>query len=120
MAPPKRWENAIEDVMLENKLGIHKIHLLIIIGLVEAAFNTTLKIMLAQRLMWNTEASGIPPDKWGKRANRSTPNYATRKLITWEMIRYCKTSLASFFDNLASYFDRVLTKLLSIVAMKRK
>ena len=47
----ERWENAI-DIMLEKKLGIQKIHLMRIIGLVEADFNTALKIMFAQKLMW--------------------------------------------------------------------
>jgi len=70
-----------------------------IIGLVEAAFNTALNIMFAQKLMWQAENSGITPDQWGGCSNRSAPDCATRKLITWEMARYCKTSLASFFGT---------------------
>ena len=46
----KRWENVIE-VMLRKKPNVRKIHLMRIIGLVEADFNTALKIIFARKLM---------------------------------------------------------------------
>jgi len=58
----KRWENAI-DVMLERKLGVQIIHLILIIGLVEADFNIAMKIMFAKKLMWQAENLGIAPDQ---------------------------------------------------------
>ena len=45
----KRWEKVIE-VMLEKKAGVRKIHLMRITALVEADFNTALKIMFARKL----------------------------------------------------------------------
>jgi len=72
----KRWENAI-DVILEKKWGVQKIHLMRIIGLVKADFNTALKIVFVQKLMWQAENSDITPDQWGGRPDRSAPNYAT-------------------------------------------
>ena len=114
----KRWENAIE-VMLEKKPNMRKIHLMRIIALVEADFNTALKIMYARKLMWNAEQSGISTDQWGGRPNRSAPDCATRKLVYWEYGRYMKIPLASFFGDLASCFDRMKTSLSSIVAMRK-
>jgi len=106
----ERWENAI-DIVLEKKLGVQKIHIMRIIGLVVvvADFNTALEIIFAQKLMWQAENLGISPDQWGGCSNRSAPDCATQKLITWEMARYCKTLLASFFGDLASCFDRMMT-----------
>ena len=88
-----------------------------IIALVEADFNTALKIMYARKLMWNAEQSGVSSDQWGGRPNRSAPDCATRKLVYWEYGRYMKITLSSFFGDLASCFDRMKTSLSSIVAM---
>ena len=67
----KRWEFGI-DCMLEKKAGVRKIHLMRIIGLLEADFNTALKIIFARRMMCNGEISGMTNSQWGGRANRST------------------------------------------------
>jgi hypothetical protein len=44
--------------MLEKKRGNRKIHMLQIIGLLEADFNTALKIIFAQKVMKNAESAG--------------------------------------------------------------
>ncbi|KAL7549685.1 hypothetical protein ACHAWF_012948 [Thalassiosira exigua] len=115
----KRWERAI-DVMLEKKSGERKIHLMRIIGLVEADFNTALKILFTQRLMANSELAGLSSNQWGGRANRSAPDCATRKLISWENARYMKTTAASFFGDLASCFDRMPTSISTLLSRKKK
>ena len=46
----KRWFKAT-DVMLEKKPGVRKIHQLRIIGLLEADFNTALKLIFARKMM---------------------------------------------------------------------
>ena len=51
----KRWLKMI-DVMLEKKKGMRHIHMLRIIGLLEADFNTALKIY-ARRLMEKAKAN---------------------------------------------------------------
>ena len=53
----RRWLKMI-DVMLEKKKGIRQIHMLRIIGLLEANFNTALKIY-ARRLMRKAELNGL-------------------------------------------------------------
>ncbi|KAL7551260.1 hypothetical protein ACHAWF_014446 [Thalassiosira exigua] len=114
----KRWEFGI-DGMLEKKASVRKIHLMRIIGLLEADFNTALKIIFARRMMCNAEISGMTNSQWGGRANRSTHQCALRKLITWEWARYAKHTVASFFWDLASNFDRVVQPVCAVHAQKR-
>ena len=45
--------------MLENKKGVRKIHLLRIIGLLEADFNTALKFFFANKMMIIAEEHGL-------------------------------------------------------------
>ena len=54
------------DVMLEKKRGQRKIHTLRIIALVEADWNTALKILF-RNLMKNAENSGLSDEQWGSR-----------------------------------------------------
>ena len=53
-----RWLREI-DVMLEKKKGVRKIHLLRIIGLLEADFNTALKFFFANKMMIIAEEHGL-------------------------------------------------------------
>ena len=46
----KQWLRKI-DVMLEKKKGVRNIHLLLIIGLLEADFIMTLKFLFAHQMM---------------------------------------------------------------------
>ena len=55
---PKRWEHAI-DCMLEKTKGVKQIHVMRIIGLVEADLNCALKILYSQRLMLNAKEAGL-------------------------------------------------------------
>ena len=112
-----RWETAI-DVMLEKKLGVRSIHLMRIIGLLEADFNTALKIY-GRKLMANAEIAGISSSQWGGRPNCSAPDCATRKLLTSEYARYTFITIALFFGDLASCFDRMTTPISSMLAMKK-
>ncbi|KAL7526267.1 hypothetical protein ACHAWF_005244, partial [Thalassiosira exigua] len=102
-----RWETAI-DVMLEKKTR----------RLLEADFNTALKIY-GRKLMANAEIAGISSNQWGGRPNHSAPDCATRKLLTWEYARYTFTTIASFFGDLASCFDRMTTPISSMIAIKK-
>ena len=54
----------LKGVLLERH-----IHLMRIIGLVEADFNCALKILYSERLMKNAEDAGISADQWGDRKN---------------------------------------------------
>ena len=53
----QRWTKMV-DVMLEKKRGIRKIHLLRIIGILEADFNTALKTLFARKLMTLAKSAG--------------------------------------------------------------
>ena len=50
--------------MLEKKPGVRKIHQLRIIGMLEADFNTALKLIFARNMMWSAETSGISDEQW--------------------------------------------------------
>jgi hypothetical protein len=57
-----RWTKSI-DIMLEKKRGNRKIHMLWIIGLLEADFNTALKIIFAEKMMNNAESAGLSDEQ---------------------------------------------------------
>lgn len=90
-----------------------------IIGLVEADFNKALTILFTRQLMWSAEKTGITPNQWGGRPNRSAPDCASRKLLTLEYKRYMRQPVALFFSDLASCFDRMMVSLSSIVSLKK-
>jgi hypothetical protein len=60
----ERWLHAI-NVMLEKKKGIRNIHMLRIIGLIEADFNMALKFYFAYKMMENAERDGLTDEQWG-------------------------------------------------------
>ena len=90
-----RWKKII-DCMLEKKPGVRKIHIMRIICLFEADFNTLLKWMFNKHIMPNAEKSGLSTNQWGGRNNRSAPACAMHKLLSWEYARFTKTVLTSF------------------------
>ena len=53
-----RWAKCL-DVTLEKKSGVRQIHQLRIIGLVEANFNTALKIFFAKQMISNSERTSL-------------------------------------------------------------
>ena len=61
-----RWAKYI-DVMLEKKPGVKKIHLLRIISLVEADFNTALNLYFTEHLVSNLEKTELTKEQWGGR-----------------------------------------------------
>jgi hypothetical protein len=67
--------------MLEKKKGVRRIHMLRIIALLEADFNTALKILFAKRLMDNAESVGLNEEQWGSRRNRMALDPAMKNLI---------------------------------------
>ena len=90
----KRWVTTI-DVMIEKEKDIRKIHQLII-GVLEADFNTALKILSVKKLMAQTEQNGLHNDQWGSKLNRASTDPALRKMMTFEYSRYVKATIAVF------------------------
>jgi hypothetical protein len=114
-----RWRKII-DCMLEKKSGIRQIHIMRIMCLFEADFNTImLKWLFNKHIVPNAEKSGLSPDQWGGRQSRSAPACAMRKLLTWEYARYTKTVLTSFLADLQSNFDCILPDMWSMFLMKK-
>ena len=60
--PNDRWLREI-DVMLEKKKGVRKIHLLRIIGLLEADFNTALKFFFANKMIIIAKENGLSDEQ---------------------------------------------------------
>ena len=112
-----RWTNAI-DVMLEKKKGIRRIHMLRIIGLLEADFNTALKILFSKKLIANAEKAGLNDEQWGSRRNRMALDPAMRNMMTFEYGRYMRITIAMFAADLTACFDRMFPGLSNITAAK--
>jgi hypothetical protein len=104
--PNQRWTHSI-DVMLEKKKGVRRIHMLQIIALLEADFNTALKILFAKRLMDNAENAGLSDEQWGSHRNRMALDPAMKNLMTFEYGRYMRATIAMFAADLTACFDRV-------------
>jgi hypothetical protein len=114
----ERWRKII-DCMLEKKAGVRQIHIMRIICLFEADFTTLPKFYFNKHIMLNAEKSGLSPDQWGGRNNRSAPACALRKLIAWEYAQFTKTVLTSFLADLQSNFDCIMPDMSSIFLMKK-
>ena len=90
-----------------------------IIGLVEADFNIALKILFTRRLMPQAERLGITPDQHGCSKNKSTYSCAMRKIILFEWARFRKEPVGSYYCDLSSCFDRMMTIITAITARKK-
>ena len=112
-----RWCNEI-DVMLEKKPGIRKIHMLRIIGLLHADFNTALKFLFAKQMMQNAENLGLSDEQWGSRKNRSSIDAAMLKLLMFETARIKKATLAGTFYDLVANYDRIFPSISNFIARR--
>ncbi len=111
-----RWEKLV-DVMLEKKKNVRKIHQLRIIGIMEADFNTALKIIFARKLMTAAEYSGtLNDEQWGSRSKRTATDAALRKMLTFEYGRYMKATIALFANDQTACFDRMWPELTNVIA----
>ena len=66
--------------------------------------------------MRNEGKAGIVTEQWGGRKNRYAPDCATHKLVTMEYACYVKATIALFFGDVASNFDRLLANITSITS----
>jgi hypothetical protein len=104
----ERWTKAI-DVMLEKKKGVRKIHMLRIIALLEADFDT---------MMFNAETAGLNDEQWGSRKNRMALDPALRNMMIFEYGRYMRVTVAMFAADLTACFDRMFPAISNILAEK--
>ncbi|KAL7504338.1 hypothetical protein ACHAXN_002031 [Cyclotella atomus] len=100
----ERWRKII-DCMLEKKPGVRQIHIMRIICLFKADFNTLLKWMFNKFIMPNAEKSGLSLNQWGGQNNCSAPA--------------CAMLLMPFLADLQSNFDCIFPYMSSIFLMKK-
>ena len=103
----ERWCRA-KDVMLEKKPGVSKIHQLHIIGLLEADFNTALKLIFEKKMMRNAERSGIRGKQWGGRPNRTAIDTTFKNLLTLDYARMIHKTIAMVANDATACFDRMV------------
>ncbi|KAL7523933.1 hypothetical protein ACHAWF_000756 [Thalassiosira exigua] len=97
------WLNEI-DVMLGKK-GICLIHVLPLIGLLEADFNTGLKYFFSCAMMQNAEANSLSDKQWGSRNNKTAIDAGFKKLMTYENARVMKSTMAEGSHNVRACYD---------------
>ena len=112
-----RWAKCI-DVMLEKKKGIRRIHQLRIIGLVEADFNTALKLFFAKQMVANSENTTLSEEQWGGRPGRTATDPALRKMLAFEYGRAMFVTIALFANDATACFNRMVPNISTLVAMK--
>jgi hypothetical protein len=111
-----RWTCSI-DVMLEKLKGLRQINRLRIIGLVEADFNTALKIFFAKKLISNTKTTDLTEEQWAK-PNQTAMDPALRKLLSFEYSRVMYVTLVFFANDATACFDRMVPDISAIIARK--
>jgi hypothetical protein len=115
-----RWHREV-DVMLEKiKKYVQRIHMLRIIGLLEADFNTALKFFFSKKMMKNAEMIGLSDKQWGSRKNRSSVDAAMLKLLMFESARVSvkKITLAGTFYDLVANYDRIFPKISNLIVQR--
>ena len=113
----KRWTKST-DVMLEKKKDTRQIHQLRIIGLLEADFNTALKLIFSKKMMKNAEQAGITSEQWGGRNNRTAIDVLARKTLTVDYSHLTHNTLAIFANDATACFDRMVPGISSLIARK--
>ncbi|KAL7533444.1 hypothetical protein ACHAXR_008968 [Thalassiosira sp. AJA248-18] len=112
-----RWTKCI-DVMLEKKKGIRQIHQMRIIGLVEADFNTALKLFFAKQMVTNSENTTLTEEQWGGRPGRTATEPAMRKMLSFEYGRVMYVTMALFANDAVACFDRMVPNISTLIARK--
>ena len=104
--------------MLEKKNLVRKIHLLRIIGFLEADFNTALKFFFAKQMMESAEATGLTDEQLGLRKNRTLIDTAMVKLLTFECARAKKSTIGENSYDCNACFNRIKRPQPNIMAQK--
>ena len=91
--------------MLEKKAGIKKIHLLQIICLVEANFNTALKLYFAKHLVSNSEKTELIQEQSRGHPSRQVTDSALHKMLLFEHGRALYVTMTLFVNGVTACFD---------------
>ena len=112
-----QWAKSI-DVMPPKEVGIKNIYLLQIIGLVEADFNTALKLYFAKHLILNSEKTELTEEQWGGHPGQNPTDTALYKMLSFEYGRALYVTMALFGNGAAACFDRMVPNISTLVAHK--
>lgn len=104
--------------MLEKNTGIHKIHQLRIIGIVEADPNTSLNKFFARHFVHNSEQSILAKDQLGGRPGCTASGTALRKLLAFDYGRSLHIIMTMFMNDTTAYFDRMVSNISSLISIK--
>ena len=103
--------------MLEKVKGLCQIHRLRIIGLLEADFNTALKLFFTKKLMKNAEQTPLCEEQWAC-PNRTAMDPALRKVLSFEYSRIMYITITLLANDMTACFDRMVPDISSIIARK--
>jgi hypothetical protein len=108
---PSRWRIAI-DTMLEKTPGNPHLSKLRIIQLIEADFNTGLKIIWSRRLRSTLRRSTTLDDaQHGCRPSRSTIEPTLNKILTYDISRISRSEGVFVENDASAAFDRIIPAL---------
>ena len=102
--------------MLKKKRNVHQIHRLQIIGLLEAIFNTVLKIYFVCKMRTNSELMDPIEEQWGGLPGRTSADPAMRKMLLFEYGRLVYVTIALFANNAVVCFDQIVPNISTHVA----
>lgn len=111
---PTRWREVI-DVMLLKKPNDHRIHRLRIVALQESDYNQSNRLLIGRPLLHKLEDNNLLPDvQYGSRPSRQCHSAILNKVLTYEIHRYQKRTLAYIENDAVGCYDRIINPLILI------
>jgi hypothetical protein len=108
---PVRWRQVI-DVMLEKKPGDRRLHRLRIVALQESDFNQSNRLLIGRPLLHNlADTCAIPDIQHGSRPSKLCQSAVLNKVLTIEIYRYRKQTLAYIENDAMGCYDRIVNPL---------
>ena len=95
-----------------------KIHLLQIISLVEADFNTALKLYSTKHLVSNSEKTELTKEQWGGYPSWKDTDPALCKMLSFEHEIALYVKMALFVNDVTVCFDRMVPNISTLVTQK--
>jgi len=115
---PNCWNNVI-DVMLEKNPGHWRIHWLQIVALQESDFNQCNRLAIGRPLLWHLEDTGLIPEmQYGSRPKKICLSAVLNKVLTFEVLRYAKDTMAFIENDAVSCYDRITNSLILLFLSK--
>ncbi len=91
----KRWEWVVGEILDKNQ-GVKFIVISCMLGILEAYFNTALKIIFVKRLTTIAEATGLNDEQWDSCQNWTSTDVELLKLMAFEYGQYAHVRVSTF------------------------